>query len=174
MEIEIKFRVEFEDIRRKIEGFGASFIREEVQEDLYFSLPLPNLLRVRRITNLGKAFLTYKSIQDPGRNEEFDELEVEVSDFETTVGILKRLGFKEDVWVRKRRLVYKLDDVTFELSNVEGLGAFLDIEVISDDIEYAKRRIWEIAEKLGLSEKDVEPRLYQELLKEKVQTSSSR
>ncbi|AMQ17991.1 class IV adenylate cyclase [Thermococcus peptonophilus] len=173
MEIEIKFRVGFEDIRRKIEGLGASFIREEVQEDLYFSIPLPNLLRVRRITNLGKAFLTYKFIKDPGRNEEFDELEVEVSDFETTVEILKRLGFRGDLWVRKKRLVYKLDDVTLELSDVEGLGAFLDIEVMSEDVEYAKRRIWEIAEKLGLSDKDVEPRLYQELLKEKVQASSS-
>ncbi|MBP1912726.1 class IV adenylate cyclase [Thermococcus stetteri] len=169
MEIEIKFRVDFEDIRRKIEELGASFVREEVQEDLYFSLPLPNLLRVRRIVNLGKAFLTYKFIKDPGKNEEFDELEVEVSDFDTTAEILKRLGFNEDVWVKKRRLVYRLGDVTFELNDVEGLGAFLDIEVMSDDVEYAKRRIWEIAKKLGLSEKDVEPRLYQELLKEKAE-----
>ncbi|MDI3475742.1 MAG: adenylate cyclase, class 2 [Thermococcaceae archaeon] len=166
MEVEIKFRVNLEDITTKLKRLGASFVREEFQEDLYFSLPLPNLLRVRRITNLGKVFLTYKFIKDPGRNEEFEELEVEVSDFDTTVEILKRLGFKEDVWVRKRRLVYKLYDATFELSDVEGLGAFLDIEVMSEDVKYAKRRIWEIAEKLGLSEKDVEPRLYQELMKE--------
>ncbi len=168
MEIEVKFRVDFERMRRRIKSIRASFLREEIQEDVYFSVPLPELLRVRRISNLGRAFLTYKRIVDPGRNEEFDELEVEVSDFDTTVEILKRLGYEEDVVVRKRRLVYRLGDVTFELSEVEGLGGFLDIEVISDDVEGAKRMIWEVAEKLGLTENDVEPRLYQELIREKM------
>ncbi len=166
MEVEVKFRVDFEELKERIESLGATFIREELQEDVYFSLPLPQLLRVRRIANLNRSFLTYKLIKDPGRNEEFDEIEVEVSDFEKTVEIFKRLGFKEDCWVRKRRLVYRLGDVTFELNDVEGLGGFLDIEVISSDVNEAKERIWEIAEKLGLSDEDVEPRLYQELVKE--------
>ncbi|AEK72231.1 adenylate cyclase [Thermococcus sp. 4557] len=166
MEIEVKFRIDFNQARAAIESLGADFVREELQEDLYFSLPPHELLRVRRISNLGRSFLTYKRIADPGRNEEFDEIEVEVSDFDRTVEILKRLGFREDIWIRKRRLVYRLDGVTFELNEVEGLGAFLDIEVISDNVEEAKRRIWEIAGRLGLTEDDVEPRLYQELIRE--------
>jgi len=170
MEIEIKFRVNFEEIKRKIESIDAEFVREELQEDVYFSIPLPKQLRVRKISNLNEAFLTYKEIKDPGRNEEFDEIEIGVSDPEKAMEILRRLGFKEDVIVRKRRLVYRLEDVTFELSNVEGLGGFLDIEVISDDVKTAKEKIWNVANALGLSEKDVEPRLYQELLKEKKAT----
>ena len=166
MEIEVKFRIDFNQAKAAIESLGAEFVREELQEDLYFSLPPHELLRVRRISNLGRSFLTYKRIADPGRNEEFDEIEVEVSDFDRTVEILKRLGFREDIWIRKRRLVYRLDGVTFELNEVEGLGAFLDIEVISDNVEEAKRRIWEIAGRLGLTEDDVEPRLYQELIRE--------
>ncbi|ASJ04584.1 class IV adenylate cyclase [Thermococcus barossii] len=168
MEVEVKFRVDFNSTKRAIESIGAAFVREEIQEDVYLSIPLPELLRVRRIGNLNRSFLTYKRIADPGRNEEFDELEVEVSSFETTLEILKRLGFKEDVVVKKRRLVYRLGDVTFELSEVEGLGAFLDIEVISDDVEEAKHKIWETARRLGLSKEDVEPRLYQELIREKM------
>jgi len=170
MEVEVKFRVEFGHMKAKIESLGARFIREELQEDVYFSVPFPTQLRVREIPNLGEAFLTYKEIKDPGRNEEFDEIEVGVSDASKTREILKRLGFKEDVTVRKRRLVYRLDNVTFELNDVEELGGFLDIEVISDDVEEAKKKIWEMAGRLGLSEKDVEPRLYQELLKEKKAT----
>ncbi|KUH31785.1 adenylate cyclase [Thermococcus celericrescens] len=166
MEIEVKFRIDFNQARAAIESLGADFVREELQEDLYFSLPPHELLRVRRISNLGRSFLTYKRIADPGRNEEFDEIEVEVSDFDGTVEILKRLGFREDIWIRKRRLVYRLDGVTFELNEVAGLGDFLDIEVISDNVEEAKRRIWEIAGRLGLTEDDVEPRLYQELIRE--------
>ncbi|WP_297074202.1 class IV adenylate cyclase [Thermococcus sp.] len=167
MEVEVKFRVDFEKTKLKLESLGAFFVGEELQEDVYFSLPLPKLLRVRKIENLEKSFLTYKEIKDPGRNEEFDELEVEVSDFHTTVEILRRLGYMEDVTVRKRRLVYRLDGVTFELNDVEGLGGFLDIEVISEDVGEAKRKIWEVAKRLGLSEEDVEPRLYQELIREK-------
>ena len=167
MEIEVKFRVDFEEIERKLKSLGAKLVRVEEQEDLYFSLPSNELLRIRRIRNLGKSFLTYKLIKDPGRNEEFDEIEVEVSSFEKAREILKRLGFREDVLIRKHRLVYKLNDVTFELSNVENIGSFLDIEVISDSPDEAKKKIWALAEKLGLTERDVEPRLYTELIKEK-------
>ena len=165
MEIEIKFRVNFENIRRKIEGLGAKFVGEEVQEDLYFALPSKQLLRIRKIVNLNEVILGYKQIKDK-RNEEFDEIEVKVEDFEKMRVILKRLGFTEDVWVRKHRFVYKLGDITFELNKVEGLGDFLDIEVIAEDVQEAKRRIWEVANMLGLREEDVEPRLYQEMLKE--------
>lgn len=166
MEIEVKFRVDFWKAKRAIESIGAEFVREEVQEDLYLSIPLPQLLRIRRIRNLNRSFLTYKRIEDPGRNEEFDEVEVEVSDFEKTLEIMKCLGYEEDIWVRKRRLVYRLGEVTFELNDVEGLGGFLDVEVISDDVKDAKRMIWEVARELGLTERDVEPRLYRELLRE--------
>ncbi|USS40688.1 class IV adenylate cyclase [Thermococcus aggregans] len=164
MEIEVKFKVLFDEIKEKIEGLGAELVREEIQEDLYFAVPLPNLLRIRRIANTGEVILGYKEIKDE-RNEEFDEIEVKVEDFEKTREILKRLGFKEDIWVKKHRYVYRLGNVTFELSRVEGLGDFLDIEVISEDVEKAKREIWEVAKKLGLKEEDVEPRLYQELIK---------
>ncbi|WP_457750449.1 class IV adenylate cyclase [Thermococcus sp.] len=170
MEIEIKFRVNFEEIKRKIESLDAEFVREELQEDAYFYIPCPKQLRVRKISNLNEAFLTYKEIKDPGRNEEFDEIEIGVSDPDKVMEILRRLGFKEDVIVRKRRLVYRLEGVTFELNNVEGLGSFLDIEVISDDVKIAKEKIWNVANALGLSREDVEPRLYQELLKEKKTT----
>lgn len=164
MEVEVKFRVDFEDIKSRLESLGALLVRTEEQEDLYFSVSPPVLLRIRRITNLKRSFLTYKHINDPGRNEEFEEIEVEVSSFEKIREILRRLGFKEWVWVKKHRLVYKLGGVTFELNRVHGVGDFLDIEVISENPENAKRKIWEVAKKLGLSENDVEPRLYTELI----------
>ncbi|MDK2853995.1 MAG: adenylate cyclase, class 2 [Thermococcaceae archaeon] len=166
MEVEVKFRVVLDEIREKIEKLGAKLVREEIQEDLYFDVPLPNLLRIRHIVNTGEVILGYKEIKDK-RNEEFDEIEVEVGDFDKTREILKRLGFTEDIWVKKHRYVYKLGNVTFELNRVEGLGDFLDIEVISDNVEEAKREIWKVAGMLGLKEEDVEPRLYQELIKGK-------
>ncbi|WP_175059035.1 class IV adenylate cyclase [Thermococcus sp. 2319x1] len=169
MEVEVKFRVLLDEIKEKIEKLGAELVREEVQEDLYFDIPLPNLLRIRRIVNTGEIILGYKEIKDQ-KNEEFDEIEVEVKDFDKIREILKRLGFKEDTWVKKHRHVYRLGNVTFELNHVEGLGDFLDIEVISDDVEEAKRKIWEVARELELKEEDVEPRLYQELIKEKGST----
>jgi len=165
MEIEIKFRVNLDEIRKRIEALGAEFVGEEIQEDLYFALPSKRLLRIRRIVNLNEVILGYKKIKDE-KNEEFDEIEVKVEDFERMRTILNHLGFKEDVWVKKHRYVYKLGDVTFELNQVEKLGDFLDIEIIADNVQEAKDKIWKIAEALGLSKEDVEPRLYQEMLKE--------
>ena len=165
MEVEIKFRVNLEEVRKKIEALGAKFVREEIQEDLYFALPSKQLLRIRKIVNLNEVILGYKQIKDE-RNEEFDEIEVKVEDFEKMRIILRRLGFKEDVWVKKHRYVYKFGNVTFELNRVEKLGDFLDIEILADNIQEAKNRIWETARALGLSETDVEPRLYQEMIKE--------
>ena len=163
-EVEIKFRVNLHEMRKKIEALGAEFKGEEIQEDLYFSISPRRLLRVRRIVNLNEVILGYKDIKDE-ENEEFDEIEVKVEDFEKIRGILKRLGSKEDVWVKKHRYIYKLGDVTFELNHVEDLGDFLDIEVISDNAEKAKKRIWEIARQLGLRKEEVEQRLYHEMLK---------
>ncbi|AEC52451.1 hypothetical protein PNA2_1535 [Pyrococcus sp. NA2] len=163
MEIEVKFRVNFEEIKKKIEELGAEFKGAEEQEDVYFELPKPKLLRVRAIHNLGKAYITYKEILDE-RNEEFYELEFEVEDFKKATEMFKRLGLKVQGVIKKKRLIYKLNDVTFELNRVEKAGDFLDIEVISEDVESAKRRIWEIAKRLGLREEDVEPRLYIELI----------
>ncbi|KUK18278.1 MULTISPECIES: class IV adenylate cyclase [Thermococcus] len=170
MEVEVKFKVDFNEIEGKIKALGAKFIGEEVQEDLYFDLPLPDLLRIRHIVNLNKVILGYKEIKDE-KNEEFDEIEVGVEDFNKMKEILERLGFKEDVWVKKYRRVYKLGNITFELNTVEELGDFLDIEVISDNVNEAKERIWEVAGKLGLKEKDIESRLYQELIKEREKTT---
>ncbi|CAB49878.1 class IV adenylate cyclase [Pyrococcus abyssi] len=170
MEIEIKFRVS-EDIKERLESLNAKFVGLEVQEDVYFDVPLPKLLRVRRISNLGKSYITYKEIMDRN-NEEFYEVEFEVSDFNLAIEVFKRLGFDVKASIKKERLIYKLGDVTFELNKIPGLGNFLDIEVISDDPEEAKRKIWEVAEKLGLKKKDVEPRLYIELVNELSSRSS--
>ncbi|AEH24622.1 class IV adenylate cyclase [Pyrococcus yayanosii] len=165
MEVEVKFRVNLEDIKKRLEGIGAKFSHYEFQEDIYFSIPRPKLLRVRAVHNNGKAYLTYKEIRDE-RNGEFYEVEVEVENFEKTVEILRRLGFEVEVIVRKHRWVYKIGDITFELNRVEGAGDFLDIEVIDDDVHRAKEKIWTVARRLGLGEEDVEPRLYTELLSE--------
>jgi len=39
MEVEVKFRVDFEEMRRKIESLGALFVGEELQET--FTSPCP-------------------------------------------------------------------------------------------------------------------------------------
>ncbi|BAA30109.1 class IV adenylate cyclase [Pyrococcus horikoshii] len=163
MEIEVKFRVNFEDIKRKIEGLGAKFFGIEEQEDVYFELPSPKLLRVRKINNTGKSYITYKEILDK-RNEEFYELEFEVQDPEGAIELFKRLGFKVQGVVKKRRWIYKLNNVTFELNRVEKAGDFLDIEVITSNPEEGKKIIWDVARRLGLKEEDVEPKLYIELI----------
>ncbi|MFA4640618.1 class IV adenylate cyclase [Pyrococcus kukulkanii] len=165
MEIEVKFRVNFDEIKKKIETLGAHFSHFEEQEDVYFKVSRPKLLRVRAIHNLNEYYITYKEIRDK-RNEEFYEIEFKIENFQKAVEMFRGLGYEVEAVIKKKRWVYKLNDVTFELNRVEKAGDFLDIEVIAEDPEEAKRKIWEVAKKLGLKEEDVEPRLYIELINE--------
>ncbi|MFA4662921.1 class IV adenylate cyclase [Pyrococcus kukulkanii] len=165
MEIEVKFRVNFDEIKKKIEALGAHFSHFEEQEDVYFKVSRPKLLRVRAIHNLNEYYITYKEIRDE-RNEEFYEIEFKIENFQKAVEMFRGLGYEVEAVIKKKRWVYKLNDVTFELNRVEKAGDFLDIEVIAEDPEEAKRKIWEVAKKLGLKEEDVEPRLYIELINE--------
>ncbi|AFK22625.1 class IV adenylate cyclase [Pyrococcus sp. ST04] len=163
MEIEVKFRVDLDKIKEKLESLGVIFSHFEDQEDVYFRVPRPKLLRVRAIHNMKKYYITYKEIMDE-RNEEFYEVEFEVGNFNKALEMFKRLGFEVEAVIKKKRWVYKLNDITFELNRVEKAGDFLDIEVIAENPEEAKKKIWEVARKLGLSKEDVEPRLYIELI----------
>ncbi|AAL80987.1 CYTH domain-containing protein [Pyrococcus furiosus DSM 3638] len=165
MEVEIKFKIKLEDFLHTLNTFNPEFVRYEEQEDVYFEVPRPKLLRIRGVHNLKKYYLTFKEILDEN-NEEFYEVEFEIGDFEKAVEVFKRLGFKIQATIKKKRWVYKLNGVTLEVNRVEGIGDFVDIEVISDSPEEAKEKIWEVAKMLGLKEEDVEPRLYLELINE--------
>lgn len=163
MELEVKIRVpSIEEFEAKLDF--AKFSGEEYQVDTYFKMPPKKLLRVR-VTDTGKAILGFKGIGDAA-NTEFDEVECIVEDGEIAMEILSKLGYEEWVTIEKERKTYRHGDITFELNRVKNLGDFVDFEIMTDDTG-ERARIMDQIKRLGYSEKDIEPRLYSDLLIEK-------
>ncbi len=102
------------------------------------------LLRLRRD---GSCRLTYKCQppQDDPEYKVFQELEVQVSDFETMAGILQALGYHPVQIYEKRRRSFAWRDVEFCL-DVMPFGTFLEIEGPRESIKNAARQMglaWE-------------------------------
>ena len=165
-EIELKVPVDIENAKNKIKENGGNFRKKVNQKDIYFktSNEEKEILRVRKSD--GKTILGHKFIKTSD-NSVFEESEVEVLSFNKIISILNSLGFEEKITIEKERWYYDFKDVTLELNDVRNLGGYLDFEVISENEEEAKEKIFNAMSILGYSKDEVEPRLYYELLKGK-------
>jgi len=173
MEVEVKFplsKYDLEAIKASLSK-TYTFIKKIVQEDIYFTHPSINfndrVLRLRKEN--GKVTLTYKGPRVSYNLKVREELEVEVSEFNEMKEILRRLGFIEVGLIRKIREVYSVNGITVNLDFVEGLGYFIEIEVISDstNLDLVTNKIKDIALSLGLNLKRALSISYFELLQEK-------
>jgi predicted adenylyl cyclase CyaB len=95
------------------------------------------------------------------------ELELEVNDAETAHQFVIALGFKLVTHIAKSRLSFKESDFTFAVDEVEGLGGFLEVEILcreEAEIVAAEMRIFEAAGALGVARELLETRKYDVLL----------
>jgi len=139
LEIEVKFYLrDIESMQRAILALGAESkgrvfennVRYEDQNNTL--IRKKSLLRLRRDT---KTMLTYKSSPPVASTEfkVFNELEVEVSDFETMNRILQNLGLHPEQLYEKWRETLILDQTGFYLDTMP-YGTFLEIEGSEEDI----------------------------------------
>lgn len=180
-EVELKARVDGrEEVAKRILALGGRFVREAAQEDTYFKHPSYDLrsrdeaLRLRREGK--KSALTFKGRRFGSGAKMREEVEVEVGDFDSMATILKRAGFEESLVIKKNRRVYSLEGAEISLDSVEGLGDFVEIELIlsDEDMEGLKRgagakdglrgTIHGIAEKLQIPKERLTAESYLELL----------
>ncbi len=168
MEVEVKFKAD-RSVEEKIKEI-VKFVCEKVEEDLYFNSPARDFwesdeaLRIRRDGEGVK--ITYKGPKIDKETKTRDEIEIEVDDYDKAVELLNRLGFRTVRRVVKRRKIYSIEDVTICFDDVEGLGTFVEIEVKSDDLESAKRKVFEVAKLLGFDPSSSIRESYLELLEE--------
>ncbi len=167
LEIEVKAKVtELEALEKQIINRGWKFRKEVVEEDTYFNHPnrdftvTDEALRLRK--SGGKCYLTYKGPKVDGLTKTREEHNVEVGSAVDAQVILKNLGFKEVLPVRKTRRYYRLEEFDIMLDNVEGLGNYIEIEKRG---EYKPQELLDLLEDLGIGES--ETRSYLELAIEK-------
>lgn len=95
------------------------------------------------------------------------ELETTVSDALTAGQILEELGLYRVTHVSKSRRSGRFGDVTISLDEVDGLGPFLELEVVvesEDNVQSALETIANAASSLGITKSQIEYKKYDELL----------
>jgi adenylate cyclase class 2 len=133
IEVEIKVRIKNKDeIAERLKKLGFKFIKRKFQEDIYFNgidrdfRKTDEALRIR--DEDGTYYVTYKGPKIDRVSKTREEIEVKIDDKEKMRLIFKKLGFKEVRPIRKVREIYKKEDITASIDDVEGLGLFLELE----------------------------------------------
>ncbi len=135
LEIEVKFLVdELAGVRGRLLSLGASAHKPRVYErNIRFDNPWDGLRmqgKLLRLRQDDKARLTYKGEPETQVDSESrvrQELEIEVSDFQTTLGILRRVGFEPKQVYEKYRETFHFGQVEVVLDELP-FGDFVELE----------------------------------------------
>jgi adenylate cyclase class 2 len=158
MEVELKFKVdEFPVIERRFPSANHRMC------DVYYKHPGSLLnedewLRVRTVEMMESgdqsSVITYKGAR---KGDARAEIEFDIGDSEKAKELLEALGFIELVVVDKTRsmdsIKYQGWEVTICYDEVQHLGKFVELEILSDDVEDASRVLANLADNLGLKNK---------------------
>ena len=177
-EVELKFPVADLESRREaiVSRFGGRILPAIRQSDCYLAHPARDFadtdeaLRVRSVTTStgdAKVMVTYKGpklANDADATHNFKtrkEIEIVVSEqaaaADRMLDLFQALGFQPVTRVRKSReritTHYESWPVEFALDQVEGLGSFVEIEVLTETnhMDEARHVLGEVAKQLELS-----------------------
>jgi len=178
-EVEQKFRTgDRTALEAELRRLGAVVGATSVQVDCYFRHPARDFAKTDealRIRSVGdQHFVTYKGPKIDRETKTRQELELPLGSGEQTLAgftqLLEALGFSRVREVRKTRRAFHVQwngaNVEGAVDNVDGLGEFIELEIVADanDVDSARKAILSLAEKLGLE--SPERRSYLEMLLE--------
>jgi adenylate cyclase class 2 len=149
------------------------FEGKTLKEDIYFrrqgdtaAVPAERF-RLRR--EAGRAVVTFKQPVEAGGLEVNREVEFTVDQAHAFFQFSHQFGFEPFVVKRKQSRVYRIERARVELNEVEHLGHFVEIEILSDEAAYvpvARIEVARVYNRLGLAEADLEPRRYIDLIQQ--------
>ncbi|MGB2983279.1 MAG: class IV adenylate cyclase [Candidatus Bipolaricaulia bacterium] len=163
--VEIKARVsDLDGLRVRVEALSDAEPEILDQEDVFFHVP-KGRVKLRTFSDGGGELIAYDRADESGPSLS----SFRIHRTENPTGLK---SFLEDLLgvrgvVRKRRLLYRIGQTRVHLDDVEGLGAFLELEVVLSDeqsVEDGARIATEILAKLGVPDEDRIDRAYIDLL----------
>ena len=180
-EIEIKARISNPgEIRKKIFN-KAVYIGTFEKEDSYWQTDGDNIssnygIRIRRedfyYTNGNSkktVYVTWKTKEIRNGMEFNDEREFEVSSASVFEEFLAHLGYRKKISKKKKGSAYSWKNITAEVAEVEGLGWFIELEIIltnrDEKLETSAHDSLICAlDELGIEKEAVESRSYTQML----------
>lgn len=171
MEVEVKYQVDQEKFRM-IKGVicnHANIIGQSDQTDFYYS-PKDfsyydngdRCLRVR--SEKGRHILSYKQIHED--SDYIEEYETSVGNLSLINLILKSIGFRCEMVIKKKREEYQYNNsIVVALDKVEGLGYFVEIEdKTKDSLDVRREHINEVVHMLSLEDKKINTEGYSNMM----------
>lgn len=164
IEVEVKSKINsFEELEEKLAEIGAVKIKDEFQEDIYFNSPVVDFaktdeaLRIRTTKQNDKTsiFITYKGPKIDAKSKTRKEIEMGIADSGQCSDIFEAIGFVKVRTVRKNRQYFSYENFEISLDDIEGLDPYMEIEIAledGDDYTQAQNSIFELFEKLGITE----------------------
>lgn len=171
----VKDERKWKDISEKVKTL-AKFQKEESKADCYFGLKESKqaLFRLRTINqNIYEVTIKDKIIKHG--IEQSKEESFQIDNVATFLAFTQKIGLEIILKKQKHSLVFQDKDILIELNHVQGLGNFLEIEVLNHDktkLTSAQKKILETFDKLGFSPKDFEKRPYLKILQSELSTNS--
>lgn len=132
-EIEVKFLLKnYNSLMQKITDLHLPCSQERIHEfNLRYDLPDGSLVDQKQVLRLRKDTQARLTFKGPGVMEEDvllrKEIEVEVSDFDTTNRLLEALGYKVVMMYEKFRANYLMDNLVLSVDETP-LGLFIELE----------------------------------------------
>lgn len=169
-----------EELADRAAALGFLPVEQVRERDIYFNgterdfRRTDEALRLRSVRRLPdgpwESLITYKGPKLDRVSNARTEYETGVSDGGTAQKLLEALGYRSLAEVNKVRRTYRLDQVTLCLDQVQGLGGFLELELLvpgEEQREAAVERLLALLEELGIPRDQLSRRSYLELLAEK-------
>lgn len=184
IEAEIKLKiVSLEALYEKLTVCGFAADGHLKESDIYFNSPSRDFrktdeaLRIRTSTDqaTGESVFTinYKGPKLDQATMTRVERETEVADGETAKQILEALGFVPvSLVVKERQYFRRKRNLTVCLDRVEGLGDFMELEILvesDEEREEAVRQMEDVLREFGYKMRDTVRRSYLSMLEEKKQ-----
>ncbi len=179
-EIEIRFQIDStmkDSIHNSLLQIG--WVSREVmnQADTYFcakyymdnkiTSDCPYVVRTRESEQC--STLTYKSFQG-NTDGGWIEIESGVNDISAIKEILRNIGQIDYLLISKQRLSGMVDDIEVNIDYIDNLGLFVEMEIFDQNVNLGRRKLLSLAEKIGLSEENIETRGYVQLMEEKMRS----
>lgn len=176
LEIEVKYPAPVRSLlEAKLEELGAFPGLPITEQDRYYNAPDRDFAatdEALRIRTLGaNSVLTYKGPKRDALTKTRTEIEVPFDGNGAAANLgnlLTALGYRPVADVRKQRVIYAFSRAGFDmhvcLDDVEGVGSYVELEIVAEESAYEAGRsaLLAFAEELGLS--SPERRSYLQLL----------
>lgn len=135
-------------LESKLKRLGAEKIFDSLQRRYVYDFNPKSCGKWIRLRTNGKdTTLAIKEIVD-GTISGTKELEIEVSDFETTNSILKELGYDYRSYQENRRIRYLLDGVEIDIDTWPFIPTYVEVEGKSEE------EVYNILEMIGYSREE--------------------